>query len=218
MRELRSGLWHWTARHPDWEEGQEWDPDVSSYAVDDGERLLLFDPLGVPGELERLAGRRDTAIVLTAPWHERDTESLVQRLGVQVFAPRPDTAEDLMEKYGITAEQAGDGSPDLAWLRSGKAGQAQWYSAGDVLPSGIETFAGREPNDTVLRVASHHAVISGDTLADFGRGLEIVPAGSVRASRASRWRQACVVFSTGESSTCSLRTGRPPTGPRSSAR
>jgi len=28
---------------------------VSSYATDDGERLLLFDPLAVPAELEELA-------------------------------------------------------------------------------------------------------------------------------------------------------------------
>jgi hypothetical protein len=36
-----------------------------------------------------------------------------------VFAPRPDTAQDLIDKFGITTEQAGDGSPDLQWLRSG---------------------------------------------------------------------------------------------------
>jgi hypothetical protein len=47
---------------------------VSSYAIDDGERLLLFDPLGVPSELVDLAADRETAIVLTAAWHERDAE------------------------------------------------------------------------------------------------------------------------------------------------
>jgi hypothetical protein len=57
---------------------------VSSYAIDDGERLLLFDPLAVPGELEDRAARRETAIVLTAPWHDRDGESLVERLGAPV--------------------------------------------------------------------------------------------------------------------------------------
>jgi hypothetical protein len=57
---------------------------VSSYAIDDGERLLLFDPLAVPGELEDRAARRETAIVLTAPWHDRDAESLVERLGAPV--------------------------------------------------------------------------------------------------------------------------------------
>jgi hypothetical protein len=58
---------------------------VSAYAVDDGERPLLFDPLAVPRELVELAGDRDTAIILTCPWHERDARSLVERLGVPVF-------------------------------------------------------------------------------------------------------------------------------------
>jgi hypothetical protein len=74
VRELRPGLWHWQAPHPGWEAGEPWDPSVSSYALDDGERLLLFDPLAVPRELEERAAGRDTAIVLTAPWHERDAE------------------------------------------------------------------------------------------------------------------------------------------------
>ena len=60
-------------------------------------------------------------IVLTAPWHERDAESLVERLGVPVYTPLPDSAQFLMDTYGITAEQAGDGSPDVVWLlREGK--------------------------------------------------------------------------------------------------
>jgi len=94
--------------------------------------------------------------VLTAPWHERDTKSLVE----------------LMQKYGITAEQAGDGSPDLAWLR---AGSHEWhpYAAHDRLPFGIEAFPGREPNDLVLWVEDRRAVVCGDTLADFGSGIGI---------------------------------------------
>ena len=121
MRELRPGLWHWQAPHPGWEPSEPWDPNVSSYAIVDDERLLLFDPLGVPSEIEALASERETAIVLTAPWHERDSESLVERLGVPVFTPLPDTAQYLMDTYGITAEQAGDGSPDVVWLlREGK--------------------------------------------------------------------------------------------------
>jgi len=38
-----------------------------------------------------------TAVVLSAPWHERDTEGLVERLGVPVYTPLPDTAEYLMQ-------------------------------------------------------------------------------------------------------------------------
>ena len=173
MRELRSGLWHWQAPHPGWRDTEPWDQNVSSYAIADEGRLLLFDPLAVPGELADLASGRETAIVLTAPWHERDAESLVERLGAPVYTPLPDSAQYLMDTYGLTAEQAGDGSPDVVWLlREGK-GEARLYSAGDRLPFGADVFEGHKKNDTVLWIESRRAVISGDTLVDFGQGLEI---------------------------------------------
>jgi hypothetical protein len=100
MREVRPSLWHWEARHPEWtpeESGPAgWDPEVSSYAIDDGERLLLFDPLAVPSEIEERTSGREAAIVLTAPWHERDAQGLVERLEAPVYTPLPDTAEDLI--------------------------------------------------------------------------------------------------------------------------
>jgi glyoxylase-like metal-dependent hydrolase (beta-lactamase superfamily II) len=173
VHELRPGLWHWQAPHPAWQASEPWDQNVSSYAIDEDGRLLLFDPLGVPSEIEALATTRETAIVLTAPWHERDAESLVARLGVPVYTPLPDTAQDLMDMYGITAEQAGDGSPDVVWLLREKKGEARLYSPGDRLPFGADVFAGHKRNDTVLWVESQRAVISGDTLVDFGQGLEI---------------------------------------------
>ncbi len=173
MRELSPGLWHWEAPHAQWRPTEPWSEDVSSYAIDDGERLLLFDPLAVPSELLDLAAVRETAIVLTAPWHERDAETLVERLGAPVYTPLPDTAQYIIETYGVTAEQAGDGAPDVVWLlREGK-GDARVYAAGDRLPFGTDVFPGHKPNDTVLWIESRGAVISGDTLVDFGRGLEI---------------------------------------------
>jgi glyoxylase-like metal-dependent hydrolase (beta-lactamase superfamily II) len=144
---------------------------VSSCAIDDGERLLLFDPLAVPAALLALAREREPVIVLTAPWHERDSRALVERHGAAVFAPPADTAQDLIDKYGITAGQAGDGSPDLQWLRGG--GAVHWYGPGDRLPFGIEAFCGREHNDLVLWVESVRAVVAGDTLADFGGGFAL---------------------------------------------
>src|SRR3954454_4518243 len=173
MRELRPGLWHWEAPHPEWRPTEPWSEKVSSYAIDDGERLLLFDPLAVPSELEELAAERETAVVLTAPWHERDAERLVERLGVPVYTPLPDSAEYLMQTYGITAEQAGEGSPDVVWLLREKKGEARPYAPGDRLPFGADVSPGHKPNDTVLWLESKRAVISGDTLVDFGQGLEI---------------------------------------------
>jgi glyoxylase-like metal-dependent hydrolase (beta-lactamase superfamily II) len=151
VRELGPGLWHWEAPHPEWSPGDEWDQMVSSYAVDDGDGLLLLDPLAVPSEIEEIASRRETAIVLTCPWHERDTRTLVEQLRAPVFVPPPD-----------------EGSSDVAWLQDGR-----FFSAGDRLPVGVEAFPGGGVNDLVLWVESCNAVVAGDTLIDRGNGLEI---------------------------------------------
>ncbi|WP_431961390.1 hypothetical protein [Actinacidiphila sp. bgisy160] len=173
MREVATGVWHWRAPHPDWTPEDRWPREVSSSAVDDGTRLLLLDPLSVPPALLALAADREPVVVLTAPWHERDTRSLVERLGARVFTPPPDTADDLVRKFGVTREQAGAGSPDLTWLRTGDDGEGCLYAAGDRLPVGVEALAGREHNDLVLWDSRVRAVVPGDTLVDFGRGLQI---------------------------------------------
>jgi glyoxylase-like metal-dependent hydrolase (beta-lactamase superfamily II) len=170
--ELRPGLWHWQAPHPGWEASEPWDKNVSSYAIDDGERLSFFDPIAPPDEIIERAAERDTAIVLTAPWHERDSQTLVERLGGgTVYTPRPDTAEDLLRTYNFTAPE-GWVSPDVRWLVDG---EAHWYSAGDRLPVGVQALPGQKRNDMVLWVESHRAVVAGDTLADFGDGPQINP-------------------------------------------
>jgi hypothetical protein len=153
MRELRPGLWHWEAPHPQWGASEPWGPEVSSYAIDDGERLLLFDPLAVPNALEELAADREAAVVLTNPWHERDSRHLVEQLSVPVYTPLPDTAEYLMRTYGLTAEQAGDGSPDVVWLLKEGIGEARLYEAGDRLDVGVDALPGQKPNDTVLWIS-----------------------------------------------------------------
>jgi hypothetical protein len=175
MRELRPGLWHWQAPHPEWTLDQWWPQVVSSYALDDGARLVLFDPLAVPAEILDVAADREPVVVLTAPWHERDAQSLVERLGAPVFTPPPDTADDLVRKYGIAQDQIPEGwhSPDLAWLLAEGGGEAHLYGADDRLPIGLEAFAGRSHNDLVLWIEHLGAVVAGDSLVDFGRGFEV---------------------------------------------
>jgi len=180
MRELQAGLWHWQAPHPEWEgvlaagrPHEPWDKLVSSYAlVDDYDRLLLFDPLAVPSEIEELAAGRETAIVLTAPWHERDTRNLVERHHWPVFTPPPESEDDLMEKWGVTREQAAGGSPDLRWLLAG-GGDYRAVSAGERLPGGAEACPSRSPQEVVFWIESRRAVAVGDALADLGAGLEL---------------------------------------------
>jgi glyoxylase-like metal-dependent hydrolase (beta-lactamase superfamily II) len=175
VRELRSGLWHWQAPHPDWSPDQWWPELVSSYALDDGERLLLFDPLGTPDSIVALGASRPTAVVLTAPWHERDAERLVERLGAPVYTPPPDTADDLVRKYGIERDRIPEGwrSSDAAWLLVEGRGTAHVYRVGDRLPIGVEAFPGRAHNDLVLWVERARAIVTGDALVDFGHGFEV---------------------------------------------
>jgi glyoxylase-like metal-dependent hydrolase (beta-lactamase superfamily II) len=149
MREVQAGVWHWEARHPEWDPGESWEHrDVSAYAIDDGTQLLLFDPIAVPDKIVKLAGERETAIVLTSPWHRRDARELAERLGATIYVPPPDP-------------------PDPQPV------QGEVFEAGDKLRIGVEAFPGREePNDLMLWVESHRALIAGDTLIDRGPGLE----------------------------------------------
>ena len=141
-------MWHWEAPHPEWKPGEDWDERVSSYAIDDGERLLLFDPLALPGKLEDLAAERETAILLTCPWHRRDAVDLAERLGVSIHVPPAD--DD-------------DTSPVPGRV----------FEAGDRLSAGVQAFEGMVANDLVLWAESHRAVVAGDTLIVRTGGLEV---------------------------------------------
>jgi glyoxylase-like metal-dependent hydrolase (beta-lactamase superfamily II) len=150
VREVRTGVWYWQAPHPEWTPEGYWEhTEVSSYAIDDGERLLLFDPLAVPDEIGALATEREPAIVLTSPWHQRDALGLAERLDAPIYVPPPDREPDPIG--GVV------------------------FRAGDLLPIGVEAFPGREdPYDVVLYVERRGVVVAGDTLVDRGQGLEIL--------------------------------------------
>jgi glyoxylase-like metal-dependent hydrolase (beta-lactamase superfamily II) len=147
VREVQRGVWHWEAPHPAWQPGANWEQVVSSYAIEDGGRLLLFDPLAPPSEIDELAAGREAAVVLTCPWHVRDGRGLAERLGASLYVPPPD-----------------EGDPNPV--------EGHVFSAGDLVPIGVEAFPGMEPNDHVLWVRSCRALITGDTLIERGNGLE----------------------------------------------
>ncbi len=151
MQELKPGLWWWEAEHPEWapEDAatEDWGPEVSSYAVDDGTRLLLIDPTAPPEPVEDLAAGREVVIVLTCPWHQRNTRNLIERLGATLHMPPPD-----------------GGDPDPL--------PGQVFRAGERLPVGVEARPGMEPNDLVLWIEGQGALVAGDTLIDRGNGIE----------------------------------------------
>ena len=139
-------------------------PSCRSYGIELGNDFVLFDPLAVPDELRE----RATAVALTAPYHERDARGL----GLPVHTPPADTWQDWVEKFGIDPDRVrGMEGEDLAWLRAGE-GEGHFHGPG-AWPFGIEAYAGREDNDLILWLPSIGAIVTGDSLSDFGDGLDI---------------------------------------------
>jgi hypothetical protein len=105
----------------------------SSYAID-GDRLLPLDPLAPPNEIDELAAERETAIVLTCPWHARDAE----RLGAPLYVPPPDEEapaflkpKTLLEPFALRAlgfARADDGLLEQAIERFEAIG-LEWHAA-----------------------------------------------------------------------------------------
>lgn len=145
--ETRPGVYFWQARHPDWVPNDGWGEVVTSYALDDGTLLVVIDPLAPPPELEELASKRETAVVLTCQWHRRDAEQLAERLSAPLYAPAPNPGD---------SDEPVDGHR---------------YGPGDQLPGGLEALRGLDETDIVLWSAQHAAVIAGDALLDRGEGL-----------------------------------------------
>jgi hypothetical protein len=146
VKQLRTGLWGWTARHPDWtpEQGgpDGWGPDVQSYAYDAGEQLVLLDPLSPPPEVERLAEGKDVVVLLTCMWHARSAPELVERFGADVYAPQ--------ERH-----------PDRELA-------ATAYAPGDALPGGVEAKAALFPDEAILWIPAARALMVGESLLGDG--------------------------------------------------
>ena len=88
-----------------------------------------------------------------------------------------------MEKFGVDPERVrGMESEDLAWLRAGE-GEGQFHRPGP-WPFGIHAYAGREDNDLILWIPAIQAIVTGDSLSDFGAGLDLQLGGRTNVSRA----------------------------------
>src|SRR6202046_2788301 len=62
-------------------------------------------------------------------------------------------------------------SDALVWLRAGE-GEGHFHAPG-AWPFGIHALAGREDNDLILWLPSINTIVTGDSLSDFGAGLDI---------------------------------------------
>jgi hypothetical protein len=148
LRELRPGLYRWTARHPDAEADPQpgspadWGPDVGSVAYAARDALALVDPL-VPADRSDLARELDELV--------RSHSRPVVILTTLQFHRR--SREELAARYGAST------------ARAKKA-----------LPEGVETIQIRGAGETMVWLPEHCALIPGDRLLGGNRGaLRLCP-------------------------------------------
>jgi hypothetical protein len=77
--DVAPGLWLWRQPHWEWREGDDWEPEVSSFVVESRGEVLLLDPLAPPpiegAEVyRRLEAKRPTRVVVLKPDHVRDVD------------------------------------------------------------------------------------------------------------------------------------------------
>jgi glyoxylase-like metal-dependent hydrolase (beta-lactamase superfamily II) len=159
MRELRPGLWRWTARHPDWtpEEGgpEGWDPEVASYLYETPDTLVLFDPLSPAWDDldERVERLGPPNVLVTIYWHVRSAPEILDRYaGTRVFGH--EKALDEMSKRVAATET---------------------FAAGDNLPGGVEAMTTRN-REALFWLPDHAALVAGDVLLGrAGGGVRVCP-------------------------------------------
>lgn len=161
MQEIGPGLWRWTGLHPAWTpESVGWEQEVACAYVEAEGAVVLIDPLVPPEDedrfwhaldrdVKRLA--RPVVVVLTAAWHARSTEALVERYGASVWAHPAGAA------------------------RLGRPIDAP------VLPRGIEAFEIPPMTDgqVALYLREHRALVTAEILTGVAGGLTVVPSPSL---------------------------------------
>jgi glyoxylase-like metal-dependent hydrolase (beta-lactamase superfamily II) len=96
VRELRPGLWRWTAAHPEWDHAQHWGPDVGSVYAELPDAIVVVDPLVPSDEDERFWSALDrdverlglpVRVLLTVHWHERTVAAVLDRYDATLWRP-----------------------------------------------------------------------------------------------------------------------------------
>lgn len=158
MEELAPGLWSWTARHAEWHPRDEFGSEVRSYALRDGPRTILIDPL-VPADGDELLAELDrvvagsVSILITIPYHARSAGLLWQRYrpGAEIW-----------------------GHPAVA-KRLGADVPLQPIQPGTALPGGAGAFAIGKPRrfEMPLYLPSWRALALGDAIVEADGELRV---------------------------------------------
>jgi glyoxylase-like metal-dependent hydrolase (beta-lactamase superfamily II) len=171
VQQIAPGLWHWTAPHPDWtpkdaEDGRGWEQLVSSYAVVEGDTLLLFDPLVPADEEERfwraldrdVEGHGPPSILLTVFWHARSAQAIVDRYeGASVWVHDPATE----------------------WTEK-RVQHTNTFTPGAPLPAGVEAIPMQRVEEIAYWLPQQRAAAFGDTVLGHGDRADLCPEGWLR--------------------------------------
>jgi hypothetical protein len=154
VRDVAAGLWLWRQPHPDWTEDADWEPEVSSFAVESRGARVLLDPLA-PQPSAREAWERldafaaDTAVILK-PDHVRDIDLFVRWYGVRAFGPY------------------------LFWRDDVPRVELEPVRPGDELPGGLQAlYDGRGAMETPMYLPEQRAVVFADAMTAPGGVLRV---------------------------------------------
>jgi hypothetical protein len=154
VRDVAPGLWLWRQRHPDWREGADWEPEVSSVAVASRGVGLLLDPLAPPPGArhvwDRLEALRPAVVAVLKPDHLRDVELVVRWYGARAFGPF------------------------LFWPDNLPRTELEPLRPGDELPGGLRALHdGRGMLETPLYLPEQRALVFADGMTAPGGVLRI---------------------------------------------
>ena len=143
MRDVAPGLWLWRQQHPAWSEGDDWEPEVASFAVESAGVSILLDPLAPPPGTtdvwERIDAAPPSVVVILKPDHVRDVDLFVRWYGARAYGP------------------------SLFWRDDVPHTELEPVHPGDVLPGGLQAHHdGRGMLETPLYLPEQRALVFAD--------------------------------------------------------
>jgi hypothetical protein len=143
LRDVAPGLWLWRQPHPSWDVGNDWEPEVASFAVESRGVAILLDPLAPPPGArevwERIEALAPGVIAVLKPDHVRDVDLFVRW-------------------YGATAY-----GPQLYWRDDVPRTELRQMHPGDELPGGLTVHSdGRGMMETPVYLPEQRALVFAD--------------------------------------------------------
>jgi len=150
MIELEPGMRYWYAPHPAWRPDENWPEGVLCAYYESPDAVVLIDPLVPRGQedefwraLDRDVERLDrpVRVLLTTPWHDRDTTLVVDRYGADVWV-----------------------HPEALWKDD------PVLTTTDQVPAGVEALLpdGNEEGQALFFIRAHRTLVTGDTFSGTG--------------------------------------------------